>query len=618
MSYKPVKAKRHTPPYLIHRYFARRPWNVFEELIKTYTDKNDIILDPMMGGGVSIYEGLKNKRRVIGCDLNPLSTFIVNNMVKNDVDLKKLEAAAYGIIRYLNILYGESNTVKCECGHETNIDWFEATYQVKCPSCGKKTLLSNENKEKRARYNCENPTCKKYKEKEGLIKPKNTERLGRTRLKRIHECEFCGERKKHVITEDERNEIKKHVNRIEDKVENKEKRPPSNTKIPLNWDRQHEDYLEEKNITHFSDFFTKRNLFLNYLLRDKIEDYRESSEVYKLLRFIHSDSLRRTNVMTFTNENWNSGRPNAWAKHAYWIPSQFCEVDVRKAFMKSYKRIKKAIEFNKEKNYTLKKGKCISDILQGKSNFFVKTASIEELNLPRKSIDHIITDPPYGSNVQYLELSHFWYVWNKDMYDVNEPEFEKEAVANRKRSREGSKTYIDYENELKSIFDECYRVLKSDGNLVFTFNNKDLKAWLAVLFAVFRAGFTLSPGEIIFQDGVKEYEHTAHTKAEGSPYGDFIYVFEKQNNKDLRKFNDEGIQNFEKLKEDIENKYAKCLDEYVDSSGKKRNRILLDFFLEIVPKIESFVKGGHLSDREKIYDNVNKTFYKKIYEKKDK
>ena len=49
----PVKALGHTPPYKIHKYFARRPWNVFCELIKIFSDNNDVILDPFCGGGVT-------------------------------------------------------------------------------------------------------------------------------------------------------------------------------------------------------------------------------------------------------------------------------------------------------------------------------------------------------------------------------------------------------------------------------------------------------------------------------------------------------------------------------------------------------------------------------------
>ena len=67
--YIPIVAAAHTPPYKIHKYFARRPHNVFEQLIENFSDENELVLDPFCGGGVTIYEGLRKGRKVIGCDI---------------------------------------------------------------------------------------------------------------------------------------------------------------------------------------------------------------------------------------------------------------------------------------------------------------------------------------------------------------------------------------------------------------------------------------------------------------------------------------------------------------------------------------------------------------------
>jgi len=52
--YSPIVAAAHTPPYKIHKYFARRPYNVFEQLVQNFAAKGEIILDPFCGGGVTI------------------------------------------------------------------------------------------------------------------------------------------------------------------------------------------------------------------------------------------------------------------------------------------------------------------------------------------------------------------------------------------------------------------------------------------------------------------------------------------------------------------------------------------------------------------------------------
>lgn len=85
---KTIEAKQHSPVYLMHRYFARRPHNVFSELIKHYTEEGNIILDPFCGGGVTVVEGLMLKRKVIGIDINPLATFITEMEIE-PLDLNK-------------------------------------------------------------------------------------------------------------------------------------------------------------------------------------------------------------------------------------------------------------------------------------------------------------------------------------------------------------------------------------------------------------------------------------------------------------------------------------------------------------------------------------------------
>ena len=155
--------------------------------------------------------------------------------------------------------------------------------------------------------------------------------------------------------------------------------------------------------------YLQKNLLTNYLVLAKIKQYKKNEEVYQILRFIFSDSLRETNIMTFTNASWQGGTPNSWAKHAYWLPATFCEVNVSHALNKSYKSIRKSIEFNSS-NYVNAKFADNFDELSKGGNIYVKTGTVANAGIPSDSIDAVITDPPYGSNVQYLELSHFWYL----------------------------------------------------------------------------------------------------------------------------------------------------------------------------------------------------------------
>jgi DNA-binding protein Fis len=175
----------------------------------------------------------------------------------------------------------------------------------------------------------------------------------------------------------------------------------------------------------------------------------------------------------------------------------------------------------------LKEVKNFEDIKLN-NGFMVLNQSSSELPIPNEAIDVIITDPPYGSNVQYAELSTIWNAWFATYKGLDSYIYkEQEAVVNRKKNFDGSKTIDDYEELLFQVYAEGARVLKENGYLVFTFNNKNIKVWIAMLKAVARAGFYLPDDGILFQDYIESYKNTAHLRFSGNIQGDFIYSFRK-------------------------------------------------------------------------------------------
>lgn len=137
-----IIAKPHTPVYKMHRYFARRPHNVFRYLIEHYTDEGDIILDPFCGGGVTVVEGLRLRRKVIGVDINPMATFITKCEV-TPVDLNALKNAfakiEVAVKDKINDLY-RCNCDKC-LAPVAIAEWFEWSNVVRCKYCKKPVEL---------------------------------------------------------------------------------------------------------------------------------------------------------------------------------------------------------------------------------------------------------------------------------------------------------------------------------------------------------------------------------------------------------------------------------------------------------------------------------------------
>ena len=66
--------------YGVHPYFTRRPPNVVRAYIDRYSLKDDVVLDPFGGTGVTAIEAMLLGRRAIHNDLNPFANFIARNI----------------------------------------------------------------------------------------------------------------------------------------------------------------------------------------------------------------------------------------------------------------------------------------------------------------------------------------------------------------------------------------------------------------------------------------------------------------------------------------------------------------------------------------------------------
>jgi putative DNA methylase len=123
-------------------------------------------------------------------------------------------------------------------------------------------------------------------------------------------------------------------------------------------------------------------------------------------------------------------------------------------------------------------------------------------HIAKGSVDVIVIDPPYYDNVMYAELSDFFYVWLKRTAGHVVPELftrqltdkDNEAVANNAKfeGKTGARVMAgrDYQDRMARIFDECRRVLKSNGVMTLMFTHKATGAWDALTKGLMQAGFT--------------------------------------------------------------------------------------------------------------------------------
>lgn len=107
--------------------------------------------------------------------------------------------------------------------------------------------------------------------------------------------------------------------------------------------------------------------------------------------------------------------------------------------------------------------------------------------LAARSIDIILTDPPFFDNVHYSELADFFYSWQQ----LEPRGFIQSAVSTRARGEVQDVQSQRFSEKLQGVFRECHRVLKDDGLLVFTYHHSRDAGWTAVAESILSAGFTV-------------------------------------------------------------------------------------------------------------------------------
>lgn len=156
------------------------------------------------------------------------------------------------------------------------------------------------------------------------------------------------------------------------------------------------------------------------------------------------------------------------------------------------------------------------DVLNGTSRAAIITRSSANMaEVADRSVDLILTDPPYFDNISYSELSDFYLAWHQCL-GIAEPPYDdrnrsaplKENLAVTTRSKEGME---EYRRELTRIFEECARVLKRTGVCVLTYHHRSERAWWALGEAIARSGLRCTgvvPLRGEGQGGLHSYEGT--------------------------------------------------------------------------------------------------------------
>lgn len=551
-------ARRITSSFRMMLLGALLPYeaDIWDYLYKDYSDVNNedvVVLDPFMGGGTIVFESLRLNTKVIGGDLQPLSNFVTTAIVK-DIDVKKVKEEQKkmenGIAKEIKKYY----KTKCPCcNEEADVMYSFHVKKVKskskckehklfssfvlalkkdvftlvCPDCGR-VFKHNFKKDGVAKCQCgfeinspkagyvshgkfmcpkcgEEHIVSSLKKEDGY--PQSTEIIAQEFY-----CPYCKTHDYKSFDEEDALLYEKACSYF-DEIENS--LPIPQQTIPAGYNT---NQILNHGYVYFKDLFNKRQLLcLGLLLREinKIED--ENVKFWMQLAF--SGMLEMNNM--FCRYQANAYKIcNIFFNHAYVPITMPVENNVwgtklgtgnftktldkiirGKAFCKDIydiSTVKRDGKIEVEKVYSNEKVVCeiAKDIYSVDAKHpFLRCGDSSNLSfLEDKSVNLVITDPPFGANIMYSELIDFFHVWNNQStlghklgFDLPVSPKEEEIIVNSVRG----KTQKDYEEGLTRVFSECNRVLKDNGFLIFSFHDNSIESWMSILQSIDVADFTL-------------------------------------------------------------------------------------------------------------------------------
>ncbi|PSS73187.1 hypothetical protein AYI74_04230 [Shewanella algae] len=554
------------PIYHIHKWWAKRLGSVFRAIVSgTLTEgewkdfhefqnhTGKVVLDPFMGSGTTLGEAVKLGASVIGCDVNPVSTFLVTQALSR-VDISSLESE-YKLIEndvkdiissyYTTMIPGESKPspalyyfwVKVvETPHGEEIPLFSSyifsknAYASKkpeskiwCPACeaiivGKYNAIDIECPCCSHRFNPQNGPAQGAKviDKKGneyrvkdLIS--NHARAPKHKLYAVMALNESGE-KVYIKPSQYDYDILKAAEERFSLIENELPLPTMEVRSGYNTNQ-----ARGYNYNHWRDFFNSRQLLCLGLLLKRILEIED-----KIIRdhfvCLFSGTLEFNNLFcSFKGEGTGAVR-HMFSNHILKpertpLENSVWGVDGKSSgtfsslfksrLIKAKRYLDEPFEILVEDNGSKRESKkvvCSSpihvNVTQEWESFasasrgaLVLNGDSSSLPIPDASVDAVVTDPPYFDFVHYSELSDFFYAWISNALGG------EYSYLNRKDSSHENEVqdreHDSFTRKICSIFKECNRVLKEDGLLCFSYHHSTIEGWMAIFNSVTDAGFDI-------------------------------------------------------------------------------------------------------------------------------
>ena len=131
-------------------------------------------------------------------------------------------------------------------------------------------------------------------------------------------------------------------------------------------------------------------------------------------------------------------------------------------------------------------GTTYQDFATGK-RVYLSCGDSGSTDIPERTVDAVITDPPFFDNVHYSQLADFFFVWQCHIQGKHE-----RGHSTRSDNEVQNQDVAVFSERLAAVWKESARILKDDGLLVFTYHHSRPEGWTSILEALLKAGFRIT------------------------------------------------------------------------------------------------------------------------------
>lgn len=252
-------------------------------------------------------------------------------------------------------------------------------------------------------------------------------------------------------------------------------------------------------ITRVHQIYIKRSLFA----LSSIYDFCRENDLMAVMTKI---VFRLTKMYRLTYQGGTWGAGGGPMNGTLYIPSLIKEINVCKQLEENNADVLTMLSANKAGN-----------------NIISLQSLTQYPQLPDNSIDYIFTDPPFGANINYSELSSIWESWLKIMTNV-----QYEAIINAAQHKQ----LPEYQKLMEQCFSVYYRVLKPGRWMTVEFHNSKNSVWNSIQEALTRVGFVVADVRVIN----KQQNSYNQANAQGAVKQDLVISAYKPKESFVREF----------------------------------------------------------------------------------